>query len=111
MQQLSNSHLSERDLRRRVYAIQFCVQRTKLRVRRQLQRALTNPFQRRHGIHHIEDCDLFGRARRRWSAEQLKLDPDQVVFVDETWAKTNMTRAYGRSPRGMRLAEGAPYGR
>jgi transposase len=50
-------------------------------------------------------------ARRQWSAEQLKLDPDQVVFIDETWAKTNMTRTYGRSPRGTRLVEGVPYGR
>lgn len=50
-------------------------------------------------------------ARRQWSAEQLKLDPDQVVFIDETWAKTNMTRTYGRSPRGERLAAAVPYGR
>lgn len=50
-------------------------------------------------------------ARRQWSAEQLKLDPDGVVFVDETWAKTNMSRTYGRSPRGTRAAEGVPYGR
>jgi len=25
------------------------------------------------------------------------------VFIDETWAKTNMTRRHGRSPRGTRL--------
>jgi transposase len=50
-------------------------------------------------------------ARRQWSAEQLKLNPDQVVFIDETWAKTNMSRTYGRSPRGVRLVEGVPYGR
>jgi transposase len=50
-------------------------------------------------------------ARRQWSAKQLKLDPDQVVFIDETWAKTNMTRTYGRSPRGKRLVEAVPYGR
>jgi hypothetical protein len=31
-------------------------------------------------------------ARRQWAATQLKLDPDRVVFLDETWAKTNMTR-------------------
>jgi transposase len=41
----------------------------------------------------------------------LKLDPDQVVFIDETWAKTNMTRTYGRSSRGSRLVEAVPYGR
>jgi selenocysteine lyase/cysteine desulfurase len=31
-------------------------------------------------------------ARRQWAAAQLNLDPDRVVFVDETWAKTSMTR-------------------
>jgi transposase len=50
-------------------------------------------------------------ARRQWSAEQLNLDPDRVVFLDETWAKTNMTRTYGRSSRGQRLVERVPYGR
>jgi transposase len=34
-----------------------------------------------------------------------------VVFIDETWAKTNMTRTYGRSPRGTRLLQRVPYGR
>jgi transposase len=35
-------------------------------------------------------------ARRQWSAQQLNLDPDRIIFLDETWAKTNMTRSYGR---------------
>jgi transposase len=46
-----------------------------------------------------------------WAAEQFSIDPDRVVFVDETWAKTNMTRTYGRSPRGTRLVARVPYGR
>jgi transposase len=32
------------------------------------------------------------------------------VFIDETWAKTNMTRAYGRAPRGERLVDYVPHG-
>ena len=31
--------------------------------------------------------------------------------MDETWAKTNMTRAHGRCPRGERLVAKAPFGR
>jgi hypothetical protein len=50
-------------------------------------------------------------SRRQWAAEQLKFDPDRVVFLDETWAKTNMTRTYGRSERGTRLVQSVPYGR
>jgi transposase len=41
----------------------------------------------------------------------LTIDPDRVVFIDETWAKTNMTRSYGRSERGARLRAKVPYGR
>jgi transposase len=50
-------------------------------------------------------------ARRQWAAEQLLIDPDRAVFIDETWAKTNLTRTYGRSPRGARLIARVPYGR
>jgi transposase len=32
------------------------------------------------------------------------------VFIDETWAKTNMTRTHGRSPRGVRLVDRVPHG-
>jgi transposase len=39
-----------------------------------------------------------------------KLDVRRLVFVDETWTKTNMTRAYGRCPRGKRLIGRAPHG-
>jgi transposase len=33
------------------------------------------------------------------------------VFIDETWASTNMARRYGRAPRGRRLRVGVPHGR
>jgi transposase len=50
-------------------------------------------------------------ARQQWAAEQLTLDPDRIVFIDETWAKTNMTRTYGRSRRGTRLRAKVPSAR
>ena len=40
----------------------------------------------------------------------LGLDPSGLVFIDETWAKTNMTRAYGRAPVGERLVDYTPHG-
>jgi transposase len=46
--------------------------------------------------------------RAEWRAAQEQINPDQVVFIDETWAKTNMTRTYGRSPVGTRLIEKTP---
>lgn len=33
------------------------------------------------------------------------------MFVDETWAKTNMTRTHGRCARGRRLVARTPHGR
>ena len=39
------------------------------------------------------------------------MNPDKVVFIDETWAKTNMTRRYGRATVGTRLVEKNPLGR
>src|SRR3954454_10502984 len=49
-------------------------------------------------------------ARRSWRELQPRLDVTRLVFLDETWAKTNMTRLLGRAPRGERLIGSAPYG-
>lgn len=38
------------------------------------------------------------------------LDPDRLVFLDETWATTNMAPRYGRAPRGQRALDAAPHG-
>lgn len=49
-------------------------------------------------------------ARTDWFEGQLDLDPDRLVFLDETWASTNMARTHGRCPRGERLRVGVPHG-
>ena len=41
---------------------------------------------------------------------QLDLDPDRLVFIDETGASTKMARLRGRAPRGQRLRAGVPHG-
>ena len=52
------------------------------------------------------------RAQREaWRAEVMpRLTTAKVVFVDETWAKTNMTRTRGYAPKGERLVDTAPHG-
>lgn len=45
-----------------------------------------------------------------WFEGQLDLDPDRLVFIDETWASTNMARRYGRCRRGQRLRADIPFG-
>lgn len=38
------------------------------------------------------------------------MNPARLVFIDETWATTNMTRRYGRCRRGQRLLAAVPHG-
>ena len=40
------------------------------------------------------------KRREAWFEGQLDLDPDRLVFIDETWASTNMARRYGWAPKG-----------
>lgn len=49
-------------------------------------------------------------ARSAWRTEQGALPVARLVFVDETWAATNMTRRFGRSPRGVRCIGRVPHG-
>src|SRR5579872_460431 len=39
-----------------------------------------------------QDRPDVARKRWRWKTHQGRLDPTRLVFIDETWAKTNMTR-------------------
>jgi transposase len=48
--------------------------------------------------------------RQAWRADQPRLSPERLIFIDETWAKTNMTRLRGRSRKGTRLVAAAPHG-
>jgi transposase len=50
------------------------------------------------------------QKRDEWQVGQPTLDPTQLVFVDETWASTNMTRTHGRCPIGQRLVMTVPHG-
>ena len=58
----------------------------------------------------VEDRPDVLKQREAWFEGQLDLDPARLVFIDETWASTNMARRYGRAPRGQRLRVGIPHG-
>jgi hypothetical protein len=58
-----------------------------------------------------QDRADIARRRTRWKTHQGRLDPKRLVFLDETWAKTNMTRRHGRCSRGTRLLAKVPHGR
>lgn len=50
------------------------------------------------------------RRRRRWRSWQAGLDPQRLVFIDETWIKTNMAPLRGWGSKGERLRGFAPHG-
>jgi transposase len=58
-----------------------------------------------------QDRPDVARRRARWRRYQGRFDPRRLVFIDETWAKTNMTRSHGRCRKGERLLAKAPFGR
>lgn len=55
--------------------------------------------------------DVAARRAAWQSAVMPELDLDRLVFLDETAAKTNMTRSHGYAPCGQRLVGQAPYRR
>ena len=57
-----------------------------------------------------QDRPDVARKRLRWKAHQGGVDMQRLVFIDETWAKTNMTPLRGWAARGKRLIGKAPFG-
>ncbi len=50
-------------------------------------------------------------ARERWGQATAGVAHHRLLFIDESGAKTNMTRLYGRAPRGKRVYDRVPSGR
>ena len=50
-------------------------------------------------------------ARAGWRAGLAGVEPERLVFVDETGIDTRMTRAYGRAARGTRAPGKGPRAR
>ena len=50
------------------------------------------------------------RRRARWRRHQHRIDPRRLVFIDETWVKTNMAPLRGWGPKGARLPGRSPHG-
>jgi transposase len=51
------------------------------------------------------------RRRAQWTKYQGRIDPERLVFIDETWTRTDMAALRGWAPRGQRLAAKVPHGR
>lgn len=57
-----------------------------------------------------QDRPDVARRRERWRRHQKKIDPRRLVFIDETWTKTNMAPLRGWNRRGRRLSAKVPHG-
>ena len=53
--------------------------------------------------------DAVARKRTRWQALKCRLEADRLVFVDETWIKTDMAPLRGWAEMGRRLKGFAPH--
>ena len=58
-----------------------------------------------------QDRPDVARRRVRWKKYQQRIDPSRLVFIDETWAKTNMAPLRGWCRRGKPLVANVPHGR
>ncbi len=51
------------------------------------------------------------RRRAQWTKYRNRIEAKRLVFIDETWTKTNMAPLRGWAPRGRRLKAKVPHGR
>jgi transposase len=51
------------------------------------------------------------RRRAQWIKYQDRVEPERLVFIDETWTRTDMAPLRGWAPRGERLPTKVPHGR
>lgn len=57
-----------------------------------------------------QDRPAIVRRRAQWRRYQSRIDISRLVFIDETWTKTNMAPLRGWGPCGARVRAKAPYG-
>jgi transposase len=57
-----------------------------------------------------QDRPDVARRRGNFAIARRFVDPAALVFLDESGARTNMTRFYGRAPIGERCVDRTPHG-
>jgi transposase len=73
-------------------------------------RPLRSDLQKKTAHASEQDRADIKERREAWFDSQLDLDPEKLVFIDETWTTTNMARKNGRAFKGERLRAGVPHG-
>lgn len=73
-------------------------------------RPLRSDLQKKTAHASEQDRADIKERRKAWFDSQLDLDPEKLVFIDETWTTTNMAPKNGRASKGERLRAGVPHG-
>jgi transposase len=68
-------------------------------------------FQKKSSRASEQDRPDVALKRKDWRATQEEVDPERLVFLDETGLKTDLTRLRGWAPGGERLIEAIPGGK
>lgn len=55
-----------------------------------------------------QDTAANRRRRSEWREPARRIDPERLIFLDESSVATEMTRRYGRARRGRRVREAVP---
>jgi hypothetical protein len=50
------------------------------------------------------------QAREDWVLGQINLDPEHLIFIDESGLSTKMARLYGWAPKSERCHAAIPHG-
>jgi transposase len=71
-----------------------------------------NKISRKKKTYHASERDSprVQELRQEFCAKLASVEPDRLVFIDETGATTAMSRTYGRGPIGERVQAAAPGG-
>ena len=63
-------------------------------------------------LHATERDTVANLQRRQEFLQQVsQIAPEKLIFLDESGVTTQMTRAWGRAPKGQRISEATPQGR
>ena len=70
------------------------------------------PASEKKSLHALERDSEENRKRRQEFLEAIRsVPPEKLIFLDESGVTTQMTRLYGRAPRGVWIEEATPQGR
>jgi transposase len=69
------------------------------------------PAVEKKSLHATErDSEANLRRREEFLVTVREIEPEKLIFLDESGVTTSMTRPYARSPKGQRIAEATPGG-